>query len=266
MVAVHALVAEVLADFVHTFEAAHDQSLQVKLGGDAHIHVLIEGIEMGDKRPGRGTTGDDLQRRGFHFGITGLVKHTAHGADDRGTLQECILHAIVHHEVYVALAIAKLRVVELIIGHAVLIFHDGQGFQRFREQGQFLGMNTDLARLCAENETTNTDEVTDIEQLLEHRIVQFLVLFGADVIAGDIHLDAPFRVLQLHKRCLAHDAAAHHSSCDAHLTRLVLVLERGDDVRTERIGGELGCGIGVDAHCPKLLQTLSSAYLLLTKL
>ena len=52
MVTVHTLVAEVLTDLIDTFETTHDEALQVEFGGDTHIHILIEGIEMRDERTG----------------------------------------------------------------------------------------------------------------------------------------------------------------------------------------------------------------------
>ena len=52
MVTVHTLVTEVLTDLIHTFEATHDESLQVEFCSDTHIHVLIEGIEMRNERTG----------------------------------------------------------------------------------------------------------------------------------------------------------------------------------------------------------------------
>ena len=79
MVAVHALVAEILANLIHTLKTAHDQSFEVQLSGDAHIHRDIERIEVGDKRPGCSATGDSLQRRRLDLGITSIVKHLAHG-------------------------------------------------------------------------------------------------------------------------------------------------------------------------------------------
>ena len=42
MTAVHALIAEVLSDFVNSFEAAYDEALEVELGGDAEVEVNVE--------------------------------------------------------------------------------------------------------------------------------------------------------------------------------------------------------------------------------
>ena len=56
-------------------------------------------------------------------------------------------------------------------------------------------MDTDLARLGTEYEALDADEVAYVKQFLEYGVVQFLVVTGAEVVAGDIHLDAAFGVL-----------------------------------------------------------------------
>ena len=171
MVAVHALVAEVLAYLVDTLETAYDETLQVELSGDTHVHVLIQGIEVGDERTGRGTAGNHLKGGGLYFGVTSIIQHFAERPDDGCTLQEGILHALVHHEVDIALTVAQLRVIELVVGHAVLILHDGQGLQALAQQSQFLGVDTDFSRLGAEHLTLDTNKVADVEQALEYIII-----------------------------------------------------------------------------------------------
>ncbi len=265
MVAVHSLIAEVLAYLVNTLEAAHDEALQVELGGDTHVHILIERIEVGDERTGRGTAGNHLQGRSLHLGIAGLIEHAAHGAQHGGTLQEGIFHTLVHHQVDIALAVAQLGVVELVVSHAILIFHDRKRFERFREQGQLLCMHRNLARLCTEHETADSDEVADVHQLLEHHIIHILILTRADVITCHIHLNTALRVLQFHKRGLAHHAAAHHTTGNAYLTRLSIVDKFGTDICAESICGILGCRIWVDAHRTQLLQALAPADFLFTQ-
>ena len=52
VVAVHTLVAEVLANLIHTLETTYDEALQIQLGGDTHVHILIERIEVGDEWTG----------------------------------------------------------------------------------------------------------------------------------------------------------------------------------------------------------------------
>ena len=122
-------------------------------------------------------------------------------------------------------------------------------------------MNRDLAGLCLEHKTCDTDEVADIHEALEHLVVQIFILVGANVVTGNVDLNAAFRVLQLHEACLAHHAAAHHAAGNAHgalfaLSEICLYLIR------KSIGGILCCWIRIDAHVAQFLQTLSSYNLL----
>ena len=126
---------------------------------------------MSDERSCRCTAGYHLQRRGFHFSISGLVKDSAQRTQHGGTLQEGVFHTVVHHQIYISLSVSELRIVEPVIDHAVLVFHDGQRFERFRQQSQLFGMDGNLAHLCAEHEAAHTDEVADVQQLLKYRIV-----------------------------------------------------------------------------------------------
>ena len=266
MVAVHTLVAEVLSDFIDALEAAYDESLQIELGGDTHVHILVERIEVSDEWAGRSTTCDALQGRSLHLCITSVVKHTAQGAQYCGTLQEGVLHAVVDDEVDIALAIAQLWVIELVVSHAVLVLHDREWLEALGEQAQLLGVNRDLAGLCAEDETLDADEVTDVEQFFEYRIVKVLVLVGTDFVAGDIDLYSSLRILQLGEACLAHHASAHHTACDHYLAWLVLVFELSLDVCAECIGWKLCCWVWVDAHLSQCLKTLSANYFLFAQL
>ena len=49
---VHTLVTEVLTHLVNSLETTYDEALQVELGSNTHVHVLIQGIKMGDERAG----------------------------------------------------------------------------------------------------------------------------------------------------------------------------------------------------------------------
>ena len=190
VVTVHTLVAEVLADFINTLETTYDEALQVELGSDTHVHILIERIEVGDEWAGRSTTGNALQGRSLYLSITCVVEYAAECAEYGSTLQEGFLYAIINDEVNVALAVTQLWIIELVVSHAILILHDREWLQALREQAQFLGVNRNLASLCAEYETLYTDEVTDIEEFLENSIIKVLVLVWTNLVAGDINLDS----------------------------------------------------------------------------
>ena len=261
---VHTLVAEVLTHLIDSLEASYDEALQIELSSDTHVHILIQRIEVGDKRTGRGTTGNVLQDGGVNLRITCTIENATQRADDGGTLQEGLLHALVHHQVDIALAITKLRIVELIVSHTVLIFHDRQGLQGLRQQRQLLAMNTDLARLSTEHKALHANEIADIEQFLEDDIIEVFILVGTQVVASDVYLNTALRVLQLSKGGLSHHSAAHHTAGNGHLARLVFVAEIVTYVCGKCISGIFGCGIGVDTHISQLLQTLPSADFLFT--
>ena len=128
-----------------------------------------------------------------------------------------------------ALTVAQLGVVELVVGNAVLVLHDRQRLERLAEEGEFLSVYANLACLGTEHKTLDADEVTDVKEFLEYRVVEFFVVTRAEVVAGDVHLDTYFGVQQLYERRLTYNAAAHHSSCYADLAFLV-VLELVYDV------------------------------------
>ena len=66
-----------------------------------------------------------------------------------------------------------------------------------------------------EGESLHADEVADVEQFLENRVVERRIAFGADVVAADVDLNAARVVLQLEERGAAHDAARHDAAGDA---------------------------------------------------
>ena len=180
---------------------------------------------MRDERTSRSTSGYLLQDRGLHLGITCLVKHLTHGAQDSSAFEERVLDTLVHHEVHVTLTVTLLRIIESVISHTIFVFYDRQRFQTLCQHGQFLRMNADFAHLCAENESLNADEIADIEQFLEYHIVH-LLLYGRRlltfgyrclyIVSRHIHLNTAFRVLNLNERSLAHDAFGHQTTCNTH--------------------------------------------------
>ena len=190
VVAVHTLVAEVLANLINTLETANYQSFQVKLGGDAHVHVDVQRVEVGDEGASAGTAGNSLQGGSLDLGITSIVEHLTHGANHSGALQEGILHALVNNEVDIALAIAQLGVVEGVVGHTVLNLHDGQWLETLAQHLERLGMDADFASLSAEHKALDTHKVANVEQLLENSVIEVLVLIGAQVVTADVDLDA----------------------------------------------------------------------------
>ena len=172
---------------------------------------------VSDEWTGCSTTSNLLQDRRLHLRKTCLIKDLAHRAENGGTLQERVLHTIVDNQIDITLTVSQFWVFKCIKHLTILLLHHRQRLQALGQHGERLGMHTDLACLSTEDKTLHANEVTQIQQLLEHHIVQVLVLLWADVITGDIHLNPALRVLQLHKACLTHHTTAHHATSNADL-------------------------------------------------
>ena len=112
MGAVHAFIAEVLSNFIDTLESTHNQTFQIKLSGDAHVHVDVQRVEVGDERTGARTAGDGLKGRGLHLCVAILIENLSQCADHSGAFQENVLHAFVHNQIDVALTVTQLWVIE----------------------------------------------------------------------------------------------------------------------------------------------------------
>ena len=120
-------------------------------------------------------------------------------------------------------------------------------------------MYRQLAAVGAEGEALDADEVADVEQFLEDRVVERRIPFGADVVAADVDLDAARVVLQFEERGAAHDAARHDASGDADALEIIL--------RRIEILGDFACrgrhlvaggGIRLDAQVAQCLERLAA--------
>ena len=257
--AVHALVAEVAAELIHTGEATDYQTLEVELVGNAEIEVDVQRVVVRDEGARGGTAGDALQHGGVHLEVALLVEVTAHLVHYLGTLHKGVADMGVDDEVDVALAVAQLGVAEGVVDHAVLLLDDGQGAQALAEHGEALHMDGGLTHLGNKHIARYADNVADVEQALEDGIVEGLVLPGAYLVALDVELDATRVVLQLDKGGGAHDAAAHDAAGEADVLEERVVL----GVALKDVGGggvDLveGGGIGVDAEGFELGERISS--------
>ncbi len=259
MGAVHALVAEVAAELIHTGETANYQSLEVELVGDAEVEVDIQRVVMRDEGARGGTAGDALQHGGVHLQVALLVEIGTHLVHYLGALHESVAHVGVHDEVHIALAVAQLGVAEGVVHHAVFLLDDRKRAQALAEHGEALHMDGGLTHLGYKHIARYTDDVADVEQALEDGVVERLVLPGAYLVALDIELDAARVVLQLDKRGGAHDAAAHDAAGEADVLEEAVVLR----VPLQDVGGGSvdlveGGGIGVDAEGLELGERISA--------
>ena len=126
METVHTFVAEVLGELIHAVESTHNQFFQIQLIGNTQIERHIQSVVVGFERTGGSTTVERLQNRGFDFQIALFVQIVTHSVHQQCALDEGIFNVRIHDEVDVTLTIALLRILESIIHHTVLLFHNGQ--------------------------------------------------------------------------------------------------------------------------------------------
>ncbi len=105
-----ALVAEVLADLVDALEPSDDQALQVELGRDPQVEIGVELVRMRHERVREGPTEARLQDGRLDLDEALLVEVAADRRDDARPQQEELARVVVHEQVEVALAVARLPV------------------------------------------------------------------------------------------------------------------------------------------------------------
>ncbi len=178
-------------------------------------------------------------------------------------LTKDLLDLRIDDQVEVALAVADLGSVKASNVLPSLLLDDGQRADRLREHREAFAVYRQLAGVGAEGEALDADEVADVEQFLEDRIVERRVAFGADVVAADVNLDAARVVVQFEERGAAHDAARHDAAGDADVVVVVLrvVVVFGDFTRRGRHFVACG-GIRLDAQVAQRFERLAAQLLL----
>ena len=243
VVGVDALVAEDAAELVHLVHAAHDEPLEVELGGDAQVQPPVERAVLGHERLGHGARRHGDQHGRVHFEEAALVEEAAHRRDDLAPGAHDVVHVAVRDQVQVALAVALLHVaeaVELLGGRA----------QRLGEHAQRLDGQGDLARLGARERPGGSDEVAEVQ------VVEQCIALAQRVLAEE-ELEAPAAVVDVDEGCLAHAAHAGDAPGDGRGRRRARV--RGLGGREERDG--LGGGVrAVEARGERVDAALDQAF------
>ena len=178
MEAVHALIAEILANLINTFETADNKSLKIELGSDTHVHIDVQCIEVCDEWLCACSARNILKDRSLDLGIAAVVEELTHSAQNGSTLQECVLDAIVDDKVDIALTGTLLWIVELVISNTILILHDRQWLKALRQKLYALDMNRNLSHLCAEDISLDANNIADVQEFLEHLIIHILIFFN----------------------------------------------------------------------------------------
>ena len=113
---IHALVAEYATNFVDALNTAHHGTLKRQLGGDAHRHRLVEGIQVGAERASRRAAMHQLQHRGFQLNIAMIFQHTTHSAGNQSALFHQVTSLGANHQVQVAAAHPSF-LVQILVQH-----------------------------------------------------------------------------------------------------------------------------------------------------
>ena len=200
---VHALVAEDAADLIHPLQAADDEPLQMQLGGDAHVHVDVQRVVVGDEGAGGGTAGDGVQHGGLHLHVAPAIQEGPQVAHELAADLKVLADLRVHDEVHIAPAIAQLLVLQ-----AVELLR--QGVQGLGQQGHVLAAHAHLAPLGAEDLALHADDVADVI------LLKGIVLGLVHLVLPGVELDAAGLVLHVAEAHLAHAALGHQAAGDGH--------------------------------------------------
>ncbi len=218
-----ALVAEQPADLEHLLEAADHEPLQVELGGDAQVHVHVEGAEVGDEGSRVRTAWDGVEDRRLDLDEPEVPQPFTHAADEPAAKQERVPALRVRPQVDLALAETGLHV-----GHAPPLV--AETATRLGEHHPVRDLDRELAAASPHHLAACTDPVAEME-LRE----------GVEVASHPVRGEQLHRsrgVSELGEGELALGARKHHPPGDGHL--VARLLPRGeaapalDDLRRRR--------------------------------
>ena len=187
------LVAEVLADLVDLLEPADDQPLEVELGGDAEIAILVELVVVRHERLGERAAVARLEHGRLDLDEPPLVQDAPDRRDCARAKQRFSARFFVHQEVEVSLAIPQLDVRQAVecVG------------QRRRDARQHLERVHEERGLAAARLRRRADDADDVAEV--------------DVdLAGALHgaqeLDPPRAVDEIEEDELPHVAPREHAA------------------------------------------------------
>ena len=197
-----AFIPKISIDFKHALESAHDQSFEVEFRRDAQVEVPIERVVVRHERAGRGSPGNGLHHRRFHFqeSVSGEI-----GSDARHDPAARFKHGVdvrVGDQIHVALPVPGFNVRQ-----AVPFFR--QGAQPFRQKRQGADFNGQLVGFRAEQPAFHPDPIAQIQFSRQAiRVVTQHVFFQID-------LEPVCAVLERGERGLPEPAQGHDASRDA---------------------------------------------------
>ena len=109
---INAFIAKGTAYLVYLIEAPDNQSLEMKLGGNPQVEVLVKSLVMSDEGLRQSASGRGLQHRRFHLYETLLVEELPDGSNDLATYLKGLFRLRVADEVKVALPVPGLNITQ----------------------------------------------------------------------------------------------------------------------------------------------------------
>ena len=196
---IDAFVAEVSVDLEHALHAADHEPLQVQLGRHAEVELQVQRVVVGDERARGGAARDHVHHRGLDLDERAVLKKPTDIADDTGPLQEHIAAVVVHEQIDVALALARLGV-----GHAVKLV--GERAHALRGEAQLPHVHGELTGAGAHQAASNPDNVAQIELFPDgERVIP-------DVVALHVDLHAVGTIKHAAKAGFAHLVLEHQAA------------------------------------------------------
>ena len=203
----HALVAEVLGELVDALEPADDEPLEVELGRDAEVEVLVELVRVGHERVGERAAVARLEDRRLDLDEPAIVEVAPDRGHHAGAQLEVGARLLAHQQVEVALPVAGLG-----LGQPV----EGVG-QRPPDLGEQLELGDGKRRLAALRLRGNPGDADDVAEV---------EVDGPGAILGHEQLDLPGAVDEVEEDELPHVPPSHDPP--GHAPRLAALLPRLD--------------------------------------
>ena len=195
---VDALVAEDAPDLVDLLHAAHDEPLEVELGGYAKVQVAVEGVVVRSKGAGRAAGGDGHQHGSLHLHEAPPVHEAPERAHETASHDGDAHRLVVGDQVQVPLAEARLHVRQ-----AVPLL--GQGPERLAQDRPLFGLDGDLTRARPEQRPRRADPVPYVD--VGERVVRV-----GELVLPEKDLYLAVAVLEAEECRPPHAAAAHDAA------------------------------------------------------
>ena len=201
---VHAFVAKIFRDFVHALVHADEQAFQIQFVRNAQIQIAFEFIVVRHKRFRQRAAVQRLKHRRFHFDKIVAVEIRAHRRDNALARAKHRAHIFVHHQIEIALAIARF-----LVRQAVKFFRHRR--DRFGEQHERGNLHRKFARFRFEQCARRLHKIAEV--IIFEKI---LVRFFAEIVLTQKELNASRAIAYIRKRNFACPAIRGHASDECH--------------------------------------------------